>query len=198
MKLVGRTINSLTILENLGTRPEKSGHYVRWVLCGCVCSNKKEVRLTSLKRGEPKSCGCLNKSNLSTKQIKQNHVTSTNKFRKTHISLYKKYSEKYRTSFSSRFSILKNISKRRGVLTTITKEQHKDLLTLPCYYCGNTLFGETGAGLDRKDNSKYYTLNNVLPCCCSCNRIRNIYLTVDEMKFVIEQLKLYRKRLEGV
>ena len=36
----------------------------------------------------------------------------------------------------------------------------------PCWYCGET--PET-IGLDRVDNSKGYTLRNVVSCCSSCN-----------------------------
>ena len=40
----------------------------------------------------------------------------------------------------------------------------------PCYYCGSII--ET-VGVDRVDNNKGYTLDNVVPCCSKCNYMKN-------------------------
>lgn len=37
-----------------------------------------------------------------------------------------------------------------------------------CHYCGSKL-SETGSGLDRKDNERYYSVDNAVPCCKRCN-----------------------------
>jgi hypothetical protein len=70
-------------------------------------------------------------------------------------------------------------------------EQYTTITKQPCYYCGVEI-GTKSGGLDRKDNSVGYTLENVLPCCRDCNRVRNNVLTVEEMKFVSECLKEFR------
>jgi hypothetical protein len=48
---------------------------------------------------------------------------------------------------------------------TLDWQTAKQLLLLPCVYCGFTPAG----GLDRKDNFKGHTADNVLPCCPFCN-----------------------------
>lgn len=42
-----------------------------------------------------------------------------------------------------------------------------ELMLKPCSYCG---LGESG-GLDRRDNARPHTKDNVVPCCVSCNLI---------------------------
>jgi hypothetical protein len=64
----------------------------------------------------------------------------------------------------------------------------------PCIYCG-LLIRATGSGLDRIDNSKDYTIDNVNPCCGTCNDIRGDNLTVEEMKVAMNAVLQHRKSL---
>jgi len=41
---------------------------------------------------------------------------------------------------------------------------------LPCYYCGDNI--ET-IGLDRLNNTKGYSLDNIVSCCTPCNMMKN-------------------------
>lgn len=52
-----------------------------------------------------------------------------------------------------------------------------------CHYCGGAL-GQRAPSLDRIDNDRGYTPNNVVPCCLPlpCNTARNNLLTYDEFK----------------
>lgn len=65
----------------------------------------------------------------------------------------------------------------------------------PCVYCRGVL-GEVqfGKGLDRIDHSKAYTIDNVMPCCRTCNRIRGDDITVDEARSMIRHLLKLRKQ----
>ncbi len=69
----------------------------------------------------------------------------------------------------------------RGIPWEITLEQHAVLLARPCDYCGSAL-NESGSGLDRKATGPY-CVENVVPCCWPCNRLRNFgAFTYEEMK----------------
>jgi len=46
----------------------------------------------------------------------------------------------------------------------------RDLIQKDCHYCGTRLGKMT---LDRVDNDKAHTKDNVVPCCVRCNSIRN-------------------------
>lgn len=91
-----------------------------------------------------------------------------------------------------RYSRLQSSSKKRNLIVSLTLAEYIKLLNDKCYYCSNSVLKETGCGLDRKDNSKGYELNNVLTCCGKCNQIRNIHLTVEEMKIAMEAILKYR------
>lgn len=47
-----------------------------------------------------------------------------------------------------------------------------------CYYCKDTLFN---VGFDRKDPKQGYILDNVVPCCTSCNMMKH---TADVKTFI--------------
>jgi hypothetical protein len=53
-KCVGSVFGKLTIIEILPSKDKKT-----FVRCVCKCGKYKDVRLTSLKRGDTKSCGCI-------------------------------------------------------------------------------------------------------------------------------------------
>lgn len=60
-----------------------------------------------------------------------------------------------------------------------------------CDYCLAPL-GKYGVGLDRINNSKGYTIDNIVPCCGNCNKLKNNILTRFEMVKVVKMLKISR------
>jgi len=81
----------------------------------------------------------------------------------------------------------------RGLEWTITWEEFEALAQRPCHYC-ESASPRTGSGLDRVDNRRGYTLDNVLPCCGRCNFIRGKELSVDEMLVVGAVLRGFARR----
>jgi 5-methylcytosine-specific restriction endonuclease McrA len=77
----------------------------------------------------------------------------------------------------------------RGYSWEISQQDFKILTKSNCDYCGAPPYNEakdyTYSGLDRKDNSKGYNLENVVPCCKFCNRIKTDLLTYEEAKAAI-------------
>src|ERR1017187_2292701 len=65
---------------------------------------------------------------------------------------------------------------------SISLEEYTTLLVLNCAYCNKDFKNESGCGLDRVDSNGHYSLDNVVPCCGSCNQIKNVHLTYNEMK----------------
>lgn len=64
------------------------------------------------------------------------------------------------------FAQYKGGARHRGIEFTLTKEQFLSFWQKPCYYTGRPI---TTIGLDRVDNSKGYTMDNVVPCCKDVN-----------------------------
>lgn len=102
----------------------------------------------------------------------------------------------YGRSLKSRF-----IANRRKCSRTnewsLTFEEYVTVVSKPCAYCGFPPELKTGSGLDRKDNTRGYHLDNVVSCCKICNIVKNKFFSEVEMKkigVVIRQIKLDRIR----
>lgn len=83
----------------------------------------------------------------------------------------------------------------RNIVWNLSFAEFKILIKQTCYYCQNNLGKHihSGSGLDRIDNTKGYTIDNVLPCCGICNKTRNNFFTVEETKVAIKAILEYRK-----
>lgn len=73
-ELVGKRFGRLTIIDDLGVflkeGTKTKDHYVK---CICDCGNEKIVRLSALKDGSIKSCGCLSAENRKLGQKFRKH-----------------------------------------------------------------------------------------------------------------------------
>ena len=87
--------------------------------------------------------------------------------------------QQQRAKVSKMLSQYRNKDRRKGLLVEkpISIEQGLDLLSRACVYCGDT----KRVGLDRIDNSKGHSIDNVVPCCYDCNIARSNNFTHDEM-----------------
>lgn len=100
-------------------------------------------------------------------------------------------------TFTGRYSNAKSLAKKRNISFDLSLEEYIKLIEENCFYC-NGYFGkvETQCGLDRKDNSKGYSVDNCVSCCTICNRAKGAHFSVEETKIAIEAIILYRKRKE--
>ncbi len=90
-------------------------------------------------------------------------------------------------------------AKRRSLEWAIPLSEYLEYVKMRCHYCDGSL-PIRGTGLDRLDNDKGYTIQNVVPCCGSCNKIRGNNLTQEEMVVAMKAVKELRlfKALKGV
>jgi len=119
-----------------------------WVFL-CECGSEKTLRSNKVfsKTKPIKSCGCLKKEN-------------TNSAFKLILRTYK------------------NGANRRCLSFELTEEQFKEITSKNCYYCGISPSNISKTpisiynynGIDRKNNSLGYTIENSLPCCTLCNK----------------------------
>lgn len=100
----------------------------------------------------------------------------------------------YQKTIKGRYNFSKYKAKKQNKEFSLTLEQYEQLLNMPCYYDGISLLGEYGVGLDRIDNNKGYILQNVLPCCGTCNKIRGATVSVAEMLEIAKLLKKLRTK----
>ena len=95
-----------------------------------------------------------------------------------------------------RYRVLINRAKAAGLTATIPFERYEMLLKEPCHYCGGVI-NTSGIGLDRRDSAKGYDINNVVPCCATCNAVKNNVFTEEEMLRLGEVICDIRKQREA-
>lgn len=95
---------------------------------------------------------------------------------------YRKNIEKrkhYLQTFKGRYKIIKSGAVNRNLEWKITIKQFESFWQKPCHYCGEKT---KTIGLDRVDNKKGYTIDNVVSCCPICNWMKRDYLVEDFIK----------------
>lgn len=163
--VTGQKFGKLTVLEDNETRKDTKGRSRRYLKCKCDCGNICFVEKAKLTRGLTRSCGCMQKE-------MREHFKEITKL------------EYGKASFNSTYTRYKNGAKSRNLTFELTEEEFKSIITKPCIYCGsvceskgvhskrvNGTFNYTG--IDRVDSSKGYQVNNCVPCCKICNRMKS-------------------------
>lgn len=152
--------------------------YKVWWVVFCDCGKNFISRSNNLIRGQVKSCGCSKRKGGGERGFNQ---------------LYAKY--RWR-------------AEQLKIPFTLTKEEFRELVTSPCYYCGVLpaqkvyLDGVRGYtkeyidycqfiynGIDQIEHSRGYTRLNCFPCCKVCNFAKSTK-TLDE--FIRWVIRMYR------
>ena len=91
------------------------------------------------------------------------------------------------------FSVYRRTAEKRGLTFNLTKEQVNKLIFSKCFYCGRTGVNNGSRawrgircnGIDRKDNSLGYSIENVVSCCKECNMLKS-NKTIEQFYFWIK------------
>lgn len=70
----------------------------------------------------------------------------------------------------------------------LTQDEFNNIITNNCHYCGISNNDNNKNGIDRKDSTKGYTMDNSISSCSSCNYMKKNY---DYNKFVEKMKKIY-------
>lgn len=164
---VGHKFGRLTVIERSGST---TWGFATW-LCRCECGKAPVVVGASLRSGDTKSCGCLHRELVSLPEGE--------------------------AAFNEMLRHMQSTARRRNYEWQLTKEQVHALTQQSCYYCGakpnqgNYSTVVNGAyiynGLDRINNDRGYTIDNVVPCCVICNKAKNT-LTTEQFKIWIRRI----------
>jgi len=138
---------------------ERQNGKVVW-LCKCDCGSIVMTTVSQLRTGKTGSCGCYRDEKIAEVNRKP----------------------KGEASFNAVYSNYRYTAKARGLVFRLSKDQLRYLVTQNCFYCGslprkykdgpNRNGNFERNGIDRIDNEKGYTLDNTVPCCELCNRIK--------------------------
>jgi hypothetical protein len=166
----GNIFNKLTVLKfsHVGNA------YRKYWICKCECGKETITHSSSLKSGHTKSCGCFINGKL--KQSKD-------------------------AAFKRCFCDYQQNAKSRNYDFNLTQEEFKSITLQNCYYCNKVpsqiRYNKTKSqsyiynGIDRKNNNKGYTLDNCIPCCGTCNQMKNnseYYEFLNNIKLIYNNL----------
>lgn len=155
----GHKFGHLTVVKQF-----VSIHNKTFAECSCDCGKNKTFELYKVKNNYVESCGC--------QRIENNQHTNSSFKRKEYgwssfVLVYNGYktNAKYGRGGEREFGL--------------TKDDAMKLFKGNCFYCGKEpssvkrtakTYGEfIYNGIDRKDNSKGYTVDNCVSCCEFCN-----------------------------
>ena len=172
--LTGKRFGRLTVVGHDGMK-----RTFRYWECLCDCGNKTKVKARDLKSGHTQSCGCLKKERSSEGCRNRRLLGNEAGFNQ----IYREYRNKN--------------AERRDLPFELTKEQFRELTQKSCHYCGvmhsKNQKGFLYNGIDRVDNTKGYVIDNVVPCCFTCN-ISKARMTVEDFLSWIERVHAYQHR----
>ena len=152
VNLVGEVFGELLVQRRVHTVTKSGNKSPKWeVLCSC---GKKDYATTyQLRSKDPRKemCECCARE--------RERVAPQDK------------------GFRTEFNNYRNNAKGRNLEFSLTIEDVKKILELPCHYCGTEpqVRGRHNVpmnGIDRVDNSVGYVLTNIVPCCKMCNMMK--------------------------
>lgn len=154
--MVGKTNGKLTVLSldktELFDTPHKHRKYtitVKCLACGKIFQTTwNNFRATC--KSKTKSCKFCKGKTYSDNITKETGMTPFER---------------------GRLANIKHGAKKRNISYNLLDLKVKELINLPCFYCGK----EKALGIDRIDSSKGYEEGNVVPCCHICNMMKNKY-----------------------
>ena len=143
----GKHYGDLVVLKSVRTDHPK--HIWQW-LCECKCGRKEVVLSQSLCNGKS-SCEICGRERTRQATTKPGFG-----------ALWSRVMRQYRRN-----------SLKRGQEFSLSDEEMRELFGGNCFYCNMPprpdVYGLVRNGIDRKDDNKGYTRDNVVSCCSICN-----------------------------
>jgi hypothetical protein len=91
------------------------------------------------------------------------------KYYYSHTEIERAKERRKRSSKPGKYATYRVNALKRGLVFELSFEDFLKFWQQPCHYCGDSI--ET-IGLDRVDNTKGYSPDNVVSCCTRCNRMK--------------------------
>lgn len=166
---VGQRFDRLLVIEKVPSIYSGRSAKSRFK-CKCDCGVIKDINGASLKNGVTRSCGCLRKD-INKLNLKGKPSATRLKFGQS--------------SFNKLYSQYKISARKTNKPFTLLKDIFEKIVSNNCYYCGafpstrlklKNSYGEyVFNGIDRVNNLKGYTEDNVVTCCKMCNYMKKAF-----------------------
>ncbi len=181
-ELTGNRFGFWTVLQKDKDERASNGS-IMWK-CECICGVEKLVASKNLLDGSSKSCGC---KRLETK-----------------FNTRPTLSPKERV-MNQLYDVYRRGATKRGLIFELTREQFADLSLGNCHYCGvapkqkiviKRYFDDIcyfKNGIDRKDSTRGYQIDNCVSCCWFCNRSK-LDMSYDTFIDYLNQIFQFRSK----
>jgi hypothetical protein len=144
--------------------------------CSKCKALKEENQFIFIKPAQRLGSWCRTCRSIATKNYSILHKSELkikrNRYNAEHRELCRALGRKFSATPKGKFSIYRRTAKFRNIGFEINYEDFLKFFNKDCYYCGIKI---DGVGLDRIDNTKGYTLDNIVPCCNPCNVAKLTY-----------------------
>jgi hypothetical protein len=184
--LTGQKHNDILVLKQVGSK--KFGHTnKRMWECVCCCGVKLILPTSTIKK--QLSCGCAKKESNKNNSIKSRHKLHKRTKEDAHRAVYRRYI---------------HAALSRKLEFSLPEKLFFSMCESSCHYCNAAPYAECGTckwderpvytGVDRKNNTIGYTVENCVPCCKVCNHAKH---TMSYEEFV-NWIKSTSRNLERV
>jgi len=179
--LLGKRFGRLEVIARAPNHRTPNGSHKTMWLCRCDCGKETKVDASSLTRKckdkrPTESCGCLRLEAVASKD-----------WLGVEFRRYRKHNMK------------------RGWRSTqipfqLTVKEFSELILKDCFYCGEKPFTKSHVGgflrngIDRVNNSAGYSIDNVVTCCQSCNKLKGSF-DVNEFKNLCSKISKFQSQL---
>ena len=185
--------------ERIKTKPdseikeENKGKFVKCIGCGIekeVCLENFSINLNTFRTRCKK---CVNTTEQWKKYRARKREENSADFTAHNTEMAKKWREENYERFIKTCRIYCNTpngktrnmisrAKNDGKIGDCDREElrkkFEEMVQYPCFYCGSK---EKLSGIDRVDSRKGYVEDNIVPCCYTCNMMKN---TIDIASFI--------------
>ena len=175
--MLGKTFERLTVVERMDKDAKRT---YRW-RCVCTCGNTIIVPGSSLRRGGVKSCGCLRREAIATRNTSRRLPPGE-------------------AFLNHLYSVYKGEASIRSLEFLLSIDEFSLLIRQDCSYCGspptqryvpkrmNESFPANG--IDRLNNNIGYTSSNCVSCCRLCNKAKGT-LSKDDFLNLVKNICLH-------
>lgn len=121
-------------------------------------------------------------------QLRDYVIERTKKYYQENKIVIRERTNKHRWTLNGQFHQYKKSAKKRGITWNLTQEECTQFYKTNCYYCNDII---RGLGIDRTNNEIGYEIDNVVPCCSTCNFMKytlNLKTFLDHIQKIIANI----------
>ena len=165
--LTGQRFGRLLVISRAPTKRKRA-----YWNCICDCGKTCVAMGKYLRQRKKQSCNCLHK---------ENQLSNIEKMR---LSDHRELPPG-EAAFNLLYISYHSSASKKSLAFELTKDDFRNIIKLDCFYCGSAPLryyrdklpngGYLCNGVDRRNNSVGYIIENCVPCCHKCNWMKNKY-----------------------